>query len=197
MSSVASGRAFSRQMRLREVRSRTAQDFDFLFEELVPFAEFAKFSILGPGDTGFLVLFDAFLAQSFVERADVDSEVLRDLRKCYVWATIQRDPHDIVTELFGVTRKASVHPPRPAETSHIECHLDVHQTPGLSKPAPAKRHSEQRRSAPAAIATGASTGVGPRRVDRCVVCDSNNGRDRCAVPDLCPYEDECIEYTVS
>lgn len=91
-------------MRLREIRSRTTQDLDFLFEELVTFAELAKFSVLGPGDTGFLALFNAFLALPFIERADVDAEVFRDLRERDIGVTIQGDLHDVVAELFGVTR---------------------------------------------------------------------------------------------
>lgn len=62
MSSHATGRAFSRQMCLREVRGRATEDFDFLLEELVLFAELAKFSVLGPGDTGFLARLDAFFS---------------------------------------------------------------------------------------------------------------------------------------
>lgn len=58
----------------------------------------------------------------------MNSEISRDLRKRDVRTTLQRNPHDIVTELFGETRRHSDHPSRPAKTSHIECHLNVHQT---------------------------------------------------------------------
>jgi hypothetical protein len=75
-----------------------------LLEELVAFAKFTEFSVLGPGDTGFLALFNAFLSQPFTEGADVDSEVLRDLRECDLRAAIQRDLYDVVAELSGVTR---------------------------------------------------------------------------------------------
>src|SRR5699024_10153684 len=82
------GRAFSRQARLREIRSRTSEHFHFLFEEFVPSAKLTKISILGPGDTRFLALFDAFFSEPFVERADMDSEFFRDVRKCDCRAAI-------------------------------------------------------------------------------------------------------------
>ncbi|MCW2287741.1 hypothetical protein EDF60_1341 [Leucobacter luti] len=91
-------------MRLREIRGRTTQHFHFLLKELVPFTKLTKLSILRPGDTGFLALFDAFFSKPFVERSDVNTEVLRDLRECDLRAAIQRDPDDVVTELSGVTR---------------------------------------------------------------------------------------------
>ena len=79
-------------MRLREIRGRPSEHFHFLLEELVAFAKLTKFRILGTRDAGFLALFDAFFSEPFVERADVDSEVLRDLRQCDLRITIQRDP---------------------------------------------------------------------------------------------------------
>src|SRR5699024_11310475 len=93
------GRAFSREMRLGKIRGRTTKHFHFLFEEFVPLAKLTKLSILGPGDTGFLALFDAFFSEPFIERANVNTEVLRDLRECHFWAAIQRDLYDVVTEL--------------------------------------------------------------------------------------------------
>ena len=53
-------------------------------------------------------MFDAFFSESFIEGSDVDAEVLRDLRECHVRAAIQRDPDDVVAELFGVTRRHRV-----------------------------------------------------------------------------------------
>lgn len=81
------------------------EHFHFLFEEFVAFAELTKFSILGTRDAGFLALFDAFLSESFIEGSNVDAEVFRDLRQCHFRAAIQRDPHDVVTELFGITKR--------------------------------------------------------------------------------------------
>ncbi|MCW2289015.1 hypothetical protein M2253_002112 [Leucobacter luti] len=91
-------------MRLREIRGCTTQHFNFLLEEFVPLAKLTQLSILGPGDTGFLALLDAFFSEPFVERANVDSEVLRDLRECHFRAAIQRDLYDVVSELSGVAR---------------------------------------------------------------------------------------------
>lgn len=94
-------------MRLGKIRRRTTKHFHFLLEELVPFAKLPKLpklSILGTGDTGLLALFDAFLSELFIERADMDSEVFRDLRQHHLRAAIQGDLHDVVAELFGVTR---------------------------------------------------------------------------------------------
>lgn len=91
-------------MRLRKIRGRTTKHFHFLFKELVPFTKLTKLSILRPGDAGFLALFDAFFSEPFIERADVDSEVFRDLRECDFRAAIQRDLYDVVAELFRVAR---------------------------------------------------------------------------------------------
>lgn len=75
-------------MRLGKIRGRTAEHFHFLFEEFVAFAELTKFSILGTRDAGFLARFNTFCSQPFIERADMDTEVSRDLRKCHVWAAV-------------------------------------------------------------------------------------------------------------
>ena len=75
-------------MRLREVRSCTAEYFHFLAEELVPFPELTNFSILRTRDARFLACLDAFLTRLFVEGADVDAEALRDLRERDFWAAI-------------------------------------------------------------------------------------------------------------
>src|SRR5690606_38739752 len=74
------GTSFSRQMRLRQVRRRAAQHLDFLFQQAVPFAQFAEFGRLGARGPGLLAGFDAFLAHPVLERSGMDSEVLRDLR---------------------------------------------------------------------------------------------------------------------
>ena len=73
-----------------------------MLEELVAFAKFTQLSILRPRDTGFPALFDAFFTEPVLECADVDSEVSRDLRECHFRAASQRDPDDVVAELFGV-----------------------------------------------------------------------------------------------
>jgi hypothetical protein len=91
-------------VRLREIRGRPTEHFHFLLEELVTFTKLTKLSILGPGETGFMALFDAFFSEPFVERADMDTEVLRDLRKCDFRAAAHRDLYDVVSELSGVTR---------------------------------------------------------------------------------------------
>lgn len=75
-------------MRLREIRGRPTEHFHFLLKEFVPSAKLTKLSILRPGDTGFLALFDAFFSEPFIERANVDAEVLRDLRKCHFRAAV-------------------------------------------------------------------------------------------------------------
>nr|WP_232299776.1 hypothetical protein [Leucobacter komagatae] len=86
------------------MRGRTTQHFHFLFEELAVCAKLTQLSGLRTRGTAFLALFDVFLTEPFAERADVNAEVFRDLRECHFWAKAQRDLHEIVAELFGVTR---------------------------------------------------------------------------------------------
>ena len=57
----------------------------------------------------------------------MDTEVLRDLRERDFWVTVQRDAYDVVSELLGIFCGHDDHPSRPAETSHVECHLLVQQ----------------------------------------------------------------------
>ena len=64
-----------------------------------------------------------------IEGADMDVEVLRDLRERDFWVTVQRDAYDVVSELLGIFCGHDDHPSRPAETSHVECHLLVQQAP--------------------------------------------------------------------
>lgn len=101
MSSLTSGVNLSRLVLLGEIRVRTAKRFDFLLEELVPFAELAKLSVLRTSHAGFLALFEAFQTKPFVERAEVDAEVLRDLSEYHPCAAVSPDPYDVVAELLG------------------------------------------------------------------------------------------------
>ncbi|ALD63098.1 hypothetical protein AFL94_03145 [Arthrobacter sp. LS16] len=49
--------------------------------------------------------FNTFFTQPFIKGADVDTEVFSDLCERDIGVTIQGDPHDVVTELFGITRR--------------------------------------------------------------------------------------------
>ena len=118
-------------MRLREIRGRAAQHLDFLLEEFVPATQLSKFFVLRTGDTGLLPGFDAFLPEPFLEGSDVDAEVFRNLHERDPGATVGSNANDVIAELFRETRGHSDDPSRPAGTSHIECHLNVQQTPSL------------------------------------------------------------------
>ena len=62
----------------------------------------------------------------------MDAEVFRDLRERDFWVTVQRDAYDVVSELLGIFCGHDDHPSRPAETSHVECHLNVQQAHACS-----------------------------------------------------------------
>lgn len=68
-------------MRLREICGRTAQHLDFLLKELVATPEFSELVALGPGEARLLALLNTGLSEPFVERADVDTEILRNLAR--------------------------------------------------------------------------------------------------------------------
>ena len=55
--------------------------------------------MLGACDPGLIALFDASLLEPFIEGADVDAEVLRDLRARDSRVAVQHDAHDVVTVL--------------------------------------------------------------------------------------------------
>lgn len=67
-------------MRLREICGRATQHLDLLLKELVPAAELSEFIILRASAARFLTNLSAFLTEPFIERADVDAEVIRVAR---------------------------------------------------------------------------------------------------------------------
>ena len=98
-----------------------------MLEELGTAAQFSNLIVLRAGNVWLLAGFEEFLAEQFVECADVGAEVLRDLRERDFWVAAQRDLRNVVAVLVGVTRRHKEHSSKPAETSRIECPLNTHQ----------------------------------------------------------------------
>lgn len=82
----------------RELSSRTG---GLLLQEAVAFTQFPQFSGLGRGHARLLTGFDPSLTHPLVQRADMETEVLRDLSQRDIRITIQSDTNDILAELLG------------------------------------------------------------------------------------------------
>jgi len=89
-------------MSLRQIRRRTAKNFYLLLEKAVSFPQFTQLRRLGPGLASLFTRLDPRVTEPLIERPDVNPEVLRDLRDRDPGLTVQRDPNNIVTELFRI-----------------------------------------------------------------------------------------------
>ena len=107
------GRTFSRQVRLRQVGGRAAQDLVLLLQQSVPAAELAQLRGVFTGLPGTVAVIDVCLADPFAQRHLVDAEVLDDLSEGDARFTGTRDTHDVVTELLRAGLGHGDHPSRP------------------------------------------------------------------------------------
>lgn len=98
-------------MSLRQIRRRTAKNFYLLLENAVSFPQLRR---LGPGLTRRFTRLDTRVTEALIEGADVNPEVLRDLRHRDPGLTVHSDPNNVVTELFRIRlRHGDILPSQP------------------------------------------------------------------------------------
>src|SRR5699024_7041310 len=126
------GTTFSRQIRLGQVRSSSAQDLVLLLQQ--PNAALGLAQFLGLRRRGARLDsgFDVGLADPLLQRHGVDTEVGGDLLESHTVFTVLSDADNVVAELLGIgLGHNNILPGRPGRASQIRCHLLVHQPPYL------------------------------------------------------------------
>src|SRR5699024_3766306 len=122
------GTTFSRQIRLGQVRSSSAQDLVLLLQQ--PNAALGLAQFLGLRRRGARLDsgFDVGLADPLLQRHGVDTEVGGDLLESLTVFTVLSDADNVVAELLGIgLGHNNILPGRPGRASQIRCHLLVHQ----------------------------------------------------------------------
>src|SRR5699024_3090116 len=149
------GTTFSRQIRLGQVGSSSAQDLVLLLQQ--PNAALGLAQFLGLGRRGARLDsgFDVGLADPLLQRHGVDTEVGGDLLESHTVFTVLSDADNVVAELLGIgLGHNNILPGRPGRASQIRCHLLVHQPRRSTSPTGGTRSSPTTR--------GGSTARRPR-----------------------------------
>src|SRR5690606_36020433 len=107
-----------RQVRLREVGGRAAQDLVLLLQQTDPLARFTQLDVLGRGRAGPRAVLDIGLREPVRQARFADAEVSSDLLQMDAWLAVPRNTHDVVAELLGVWLGHSAHPSSGASRHH-------------------------------------------------------------------------------
>jgi putative transposase len=121
------GRAFSRQLSLRQIRRRAAQDLILLLQQPIAALELAQLPHHIRGHAGLDAVLDISLTQPLLQRHRVDTEVFRDLLDRHARLAASRDPHDVLTELSGIGLGHSDILPACTSASDLRCHRSLQQ----------------------------------------------------------------------
>src|SRR5699024_3957010 len=96
------GKGFSRQVRLREVGGRAAEDLVLLLEQPVTATQIPQLGGLLTGLARPGTVLDIGLTHPVRQAGLGDPEVLRDYRELLARFAVPGDADDVVTELLGV-----------------------------------------------------------------------------------------------
>src|SRR5690606_7231400 len=99
---LRAGRAFSRQVALRQVRRSPTQHLVLLLQQPVTALELTQLSRRIRGHTRLGAVLDISLTQPLLQRHLVNTEVRGDLRQSHTRLAVTRDPDDVLTELTGI-----------------------------------------------------------------------------------------------
>ena len=102
-----------RQVRLGQVGSGAAEDLVLLLQQAVSAAGLSQLRGLLPALARSVAVVDVGLADPFMERHLVDTDILRDLRDRDAVLARAGHTHDVVAELSGAGSGRSAHPSRP------------------------------------------------------------------------------------
>jgi hypothetical protein len=126
---LRAGRAFSRQIGLRQVRRGSAQHLVLLLQQPIPPTQLPQLRGLSSRRSGLGTVVDIGLAHPLRQRHRMHSEIGGDLLDRYAVITVARDSHYTIAELFRVRTWAQRHPSRPPlRASPLRCHLIMQQT---------------------------------------------------------------------
>ena len=123
------GRAFSRQIGLRQIGRCPAQYLILLLQQSNSTPSRPEFSGLSGTGTGPRAIIDIGFAHPLRQRHRMDTEIGGDLLQSDTVIAVASNAYDVVTELTGIRPGHNdILPARPNWASHLSCHLFVQQT---------------------------------------------------------------------